>query len=319
MGKHNLAVNQLLERKEIFADLINGALFQGKEVLVSEKLELLSGHSGIIQEKENGKLAALERFGDIRMEADMETYSVIWSEETQNSVDYTMPVRNMLYDALEYVKQIQKIEHQHREKGEKMGQTGFLSGMKKEDRLRPVITLVLYCGECWDGSESLYEMLGIDENREEAQILKALLPDYRIHLIQPEKMENLQVFRTSLQHIFHMVKYKSDKKRMYEYMQEHREELKKMDYVEALAAFELLGESKRAEQYLLSEKEEGTVDMCKAFDGIVEDAEARGEARGEGRFAALVNAMSRDHCLHLITQAAEDVLFREQLYQQYGL
>lgn len=33
MGKTDLAVNQLLERKEIFADFINGMVFNGEQVL----------------------------------------------------------------------------------------------------------------------------------------------------------------------------------------------------------------------------------------------------------------------------------------------
>ena len=100
MGKNNLAVNQLLERKSIFADLVNGCLFQGKQILHQEDLELKSVHSGIMQQKKKSRIAALERYGDIRMEADMGTYSVIIAEETQNSVDYAMVIRNMLYDAL---------------------------------------------------------------------------------------------------------------------------------------------------------------------------------------------------------------------------
>lgn len=105
MGKCNLAVNQLLERKEVFADLVNGSLFGGKRVVDPEKLELKSGHTGVITKTDKRKTAALERYGDIRIEADMEKYSLIIAEETQNEVDYAMPVRNMLYDALEYTKQ----------------------------------------------------------------------------------------------------------------------------------------------------------------------------------------------------------------------
>ena len=42
MGKADLAVNQLLERKEIFADFINGTIFSGKQVLKENDLTLLS-------------------------------------------------------------------------------------------------------------------------------------------------------------------------------------------------------------------------------------------------------------------------------------
>ena len=38
----------------------------------------------------------------------------------------------------------------------------FLSGLRKDDRLMPIITAVVYLGEePWDGPKSLYDMLNI--------------------------------------------------------------------------------------------------------------------------------------------------------------
>lgn len=109
MGKVNNAVNQLLERKEIFADFINGVIFNGEQLLKPEKMELLSANTGYYYE-EDKKKKLIERHGDIRMKGELGTYSVILLEETQEGVHYGMPVREMLYEALEYVKQIQAIE-----------------------------------------------------------------------------------------------------------------------------------------------------------------------------------------------------------------
>ena len=63
-----------------------------------------------------------------------------------------------------------------------------------------------------------------------------------------------------------MVKLKSDKDKLYQYMQEHQRELQSMDYIETMAAFVLLGETKRAEQILYRAEEGENVDMCKAID-----------------------------------------------------
>lgn len=339
MGKANLAVNQLLERKEIFADLLNGALFAGKQYINSDSLELKSVHTGIVQEKETGietkieetkknkqehctlgnknrnGIAAREQFGDIRMEADMGTYSVLWAEETQNKVDYAMPVRTMLYDALEYAKQIKTFEAQHKKNDDSMNDKEFLSGLKKADRLKPVITLVLYCGDDWDGCTSLYDMMQIDPDSEMAEQLKELLPDYRIHLIQPEKIEDMRVFKTNLQHIFSMVKYRSDKESFYNYLQEHREELQRMDYTESLAAYVLLGETKTAEKYLFESGEEEVPDVCKAMDELRKDW----KAEGENRLLALINAMLLDHCQNQIQRVVSDAGYRDQMYRKYQL
>lgn len=150
LGKLNLAVNQLLERKDVFADLMNGTLFDGEQILHQEEMERISDHFGVFQPGMKRRLNARERDEDVRMKASVGTYSVIFANETQGAVHYAMPVRNMLYDALEYTKQVQEIEKQHKDAGEKLDGDEFLSGIKKEDRIRPVITTVLYCGD--DGS-----------------------------------------------------------------------------------------------------------------------------------------------------------------------
>lgn len=69
MGKKNLIVNQMLERKENFADLINGTIYEGCQILRADMLEKQSCHSGVIYEEEGSK-RVLERDADIRMKAD---------------------------------------------------------------------------------------------------------------------------------------------------------------------------------------------------------------------------------------------------------
>ena len=74
-----------------------------------------------------------------------------------------MPVRNIIYDALQYGKQVADIAAKHRasegdSKGHSRGE--YLSGFYKEDKFTPVITLVLHFGANeWDGPLSLHEMM----------------------------------------------------------------------------------------------------------------------------------------------------------------
>jgi muramidase (phage lysozyme) len=56
-----------------------------------------------------------------------------------------MVVRNMIYDALNYGDQVRKMAAIHREQKDTRG-AEFLSGFRKTDRLKPVITLTLYWG-----------------------------------------------------------------------------------------------------------------------------------------------------------------------------
>lgn len=315
MGKLNLAVNQLLERKEIFADFINGTLFDGEQVLREEELQRLSGHSGVFQ-REKERLSVTEREGDIRMEAAIGSYSVIFSNETQGEVHYAMPVRNMLYDALEYMKQVQEIEKRYAVSGEKLKGKELLSGMKKQDCIKPVITTVLYVGDEWDGYKSLKEMLNMDE--ENMKKIEKYLPDYQIHVINAGKISKTEKFRTCLRHIFTMMKYRKDKELLYRYINDNKEAIERMDYIETMATFILLGEQKRVEEILaVSDKED--ISMCKAIDDLIKDGEERGEKRGEERVFSLVNCLYLDGKMHLIPEIEKNKKLKEKLYLQYQI
>ena len=57
-------------------------------------------------------------------------------------VHYAMPVKKILYDSMQYARQVTKAHNQ--EKGNKPSSGEFLSGFYKTDRLIPVVTLVIY-------------------------------------------------------------------------------------------------------------------------------------------------------------------------------
>lgn len=340
MGKTDLALNQVMERKEVFADFVNGIIYGGRQVVEPEKLEMLSGRSGVIYEENGKKTKALERYGDIRMKADMGTYSIIFANENQLKVHYAMPVRSMLYDALEYVKQIEKMEKEHTEAGDKLPGASFLSGITKEDKLMPVITIVLFLGDEWDGARSLYEMLGIDENDRTAAVLKKYLPDYEINLVCAQEIENINWFGSCLQQIFGMLKWKKDKKKLYQYIKDNRENFKKFDYVEMMAAMVLLGEQKRVAK-LLKEKEtkKEEFDVCQAIDELIEDgrragmSEGRRQGKQEGkregkregkkigqhRINSLNQKLKEDGRIDELFRSIDDVLFQKKLLKEYGL
>lgn len=284
MGKMNLAVNRLLQRKSIYADLMNGTIYKGQQKLTEDDLEWVPEESGIFYRDEKGKIHAVERRGDIRMRVGGGRFSLIVATESEDKVHYGMPVKNILYEALEYTKQIQDIEKTHKEKGDWADGDEFLSGIRKEDKLVPVITIVLYTGTkgTWDGPKSLQEMF---EMREE-EVLKAYLPDYKIHLIDVNDINEPELFKTSLKTIFFMLRYRKDKRKLYQYIQDNKEDIQKMDDVEKMAAYVLLGEQERVEQLIVKNsagKKEEVMDVCEAIDELIKDGEERGEKRGEKR------------------------------------
>ena len=116
--------------------------------------------------------------------------------ENQSNVHYAMPVKNMVYDSLEYAAQVQKAEASHREalrrkdpNEKKTDSAEFLSGFYREDRLLPIITVVVYFGaDSWDAPRSLHEMFVVQD-----ECILSLVPDYQINLIAPGGDERRRV------------------------------------------------------------------------------------------------------------------------------
>ena len=323
MGKANLAVNQLLTRKPVFADLINGIFHGGKQILKAEELDVLSSHTGTFLLDKQGNTKAQERFGDIRMTANNRSYSVLFAEETQAGVHYAMPVRTMQYVSQEYLKQVQDIEKLHKDHGDKLQGDEFISGMSKTDRLKPVVHIVLYLGNNWDGSRSLYDLLDIDWDKPEAQELQGCIPDFPINLVCVKDIPHPENFNTCLQHIFSMLKCNRDKRQLYDYIKCHRSELEQMDSVEHIAAMVLLDMQKKVEELMEQHVDEKEISMCKAIEDLIKDGEAVGEARGkslgEAQLASLVQALLKDGRMDALEQAMTDPSYRIKLYEEYQL
>ena len=121
---------------------------------------------------------------------------VLLGVENQTNIHYAMPVRAMVYDALQYDKQVKRIAQQHRQdKGAKPTRDEFLSGFTKRDTLIPVITIVIYFGtQKWDAPLSIHEMF--DQTYDEHMM--SFVQDYKINLIEPVALsdEDLARFTT---------------------------------------------------------------------------------------------------------------------------
>ena len=335
MAEKNLYLNRLLSDPVCFADLVNGVLFGGERQLDPRDLTLVADSSGVVYAGPDGVRRTLERHRDVTMRAgDRQRFAVI-ALENQADVHYAMPVRSMLYDALDYVDQVRKITQGYRESGEKLTGSELLSGLRKGDRLVPVVTIVLYWGASdWDGCRSIHELLGfgdaeVDAETEGAagrwpglQNLAKYIPDYQINLVNAADPGELTRFHTHLQQIFSVIKYNRDKDQLYRYIHENREALRRMGETATLALASVIGEQKRLLK-LLEEEGEEEPDMCKAIDDLIADGEARGkaigEARGLERLSTLISKLLDENRPDLIRQVTSDKSVREQLFRSYGL
>ena len=146
-----------------FAEICNQGIFHGEHVLDADKLceqdAVEQNVSGIWSEE----VDVLWKERDIlKKYADGASFLLI-GVENQTEIHYCMPLRNLLYDTLNYEEQRRRIASKHLEKKDISG-AEFLSGFAKTDLLNPVFTLVLYYGEKeWDAATSLSQLLNIPE------------------------------------------------------------------------------------------------------------------------------------------------------------
>lgn len=142
--EEDIVVNAYFSDNARFADLINGLVFKGKQVVKEEDLEERDTQTGIWQvwdKKEGSK----KRYRDLLRRTSFGVSFGIIGLENQKEVHYLMPLRAMEYDVGEYRKQAVYMEK--RVKKQSSGPGEFLSGFGRGDRLQPCITLVLYYGE----------------------------------------------------------------------------------------------------------------------------------------------------------------------------
>ena len=102
-------------------------------------------------------------------------------------------------------------DYQGRKEGE------FLSGFYIDDKLVPVITLIIqFSPEPWDAPRSLRDMMDAED-----PALLALVPDYPVHLLSPYELteDENEKFHTSLGDVLTFIKYSKDKEKMLNWLE----------------------------------------------------------------------------------------------------
>lgn len=223
MGTADTVTKAYMRENAIFADAFNYLIYDGRQVIKPENLKELDTTEIALPFTDSHE-EAVQKYRDILKSAvvkqDDKVAYILLGVENQTDIHYAMPVRNMIYDALQYGKQVSEIAAKHRKdtadnptKGE------YLSGFYKEDRITPVITLVIHFGaDAWDGPLSIHAMTGLDDY----DILR-FVPDYKINLIDPARMssEDLAKLETSLREVMGYIKYSKDRKQMRTFLDEN--------------------------------------------------------------------------------------------------
>ncbi len=127
-----------------FADAFNFLLYGGRQVIRPEQLRPLDTTAIALPYGGEGQPEPIQRFRDVlkmvtAMEDGKRAYLVL-GIENQSQIHYAMPVRNMLYDAIQYMTQVEERRKARRENGEKtQAEEEYLSGFRSSDKLLPVV------------------------------------------------------------------------------------------------------------------------------------------------------------------------------------
>lgn len=135
--------------------------------------------------------------------------------ENQSEIHYAMPVKNLVYDALNYGAQVNEAAKLHRKNKDTDNSAEFLSGFKKLDKLTPIVTITVYWGtKEWDGPTNLYEMFDKTMDRR----LLRYVPNYEIALISPNNIKDFSKFRSELGLLLEVIKNATDRNTLKEFI-----------------------------------------------------------------------------------------------------
>ena len=182
-------IYEVLSDNEIFADLFNGSMFGGNQIIRPDMLAQENEKKILRAGKEGGRHIILRRIRDVQKLSLLEEgcLAVILAAEGQRTVHYAMPVRCMLYDGIDYTGQVERITKK-----------------RKED---------------------LHDMLDIPP---ELEPWTECIQDYRINLVCSQTVNSFH-FKTGLREVFELLPLLKDKEGMKNFLAVKKEEFMHLD------------------------------------------------------------------------------------------
>ena len=249
MKDKDIAEKILEDYPDVFADIVNGFLFNGNEVVKPEELEDMQLRSAYRAEL---KLHDMERDVAKRWKKNGIRIACV-GFENQTAPDSRMVLRVLGYDGAEYRAQCLK--------------------ENRNNAPYPVITIVLYFGyeQRWTAAKSLYEAVRVPDE------LKPFVTDTKINVFEVAWLTDDQV-----------AKFKSDFRIVADYFVQKRKtgtyigSRDTMRHVyEVLQLLSVMEHVDYLERAVVEKRVKGGErDMSSIFDQYIKEGEARGEARG---------------------------------------
>ena len=307
---------KMLERyNDVFADIVNVLLFNGKRIVDEDALIDTPVDSAL---KIDGEIHSQDR--DVaKYWKNSQINIALFGLENQTVPDKLMPMRVIGYDGAEYKKQVLE-ENRYKKK-------------------YPVITLVLYMGydRNWKYSNSLLDLLEVDEN------LKPYVSDYKINVFEIAFLDREKIdlfksdFRMLADYLYQMRTTdsyegdESDIKHVDEILMlmsamsgfKNVENIIKVAHerkVSNMKGFFELAEEKGLERGLELGREEGREEGLQLgrTEGIEKGLEL-GRTEGADMVSELNTILAREGNLEKIIKANTDKIYRNELLKKYRL
>ena len=265
------ALNVFMSKPEIFADLFNAYIYNGKQVIQPDRLEPADRLLSEVIGNAKGQ-AKLTRYRDVfKAYRDKNATYILLGIENQMAIHYAMPLRNMIYDSLSLLARLRQKSAKHLALKDLKRPDEFLSRFAKTDHIDPVITITVYYGsDLWDGPYSLHEMMRFPD-----ETLKSLVPNYFLNLIVPAKMgeEMLANLCTELREVFKCIRLSQNKEEFYAFIL-NEPRCQEMSY-EAVQAINACTHAN-----IKITQKGGKTNMCRAIIELKQDAYNEGYQKG---------------------------------------
>ena len=276
MQEKDAVTIEYFEEPVRFADLVNGFVFHGEQVVSPEDITELNR---VIMKlwRKAGWLRAQMMIRDLARQVRVGVGAVIVAVENQSDIHYAMPVRIMNADGATYEAQWKKLKKKHRA-GRKMKEAEFLSGMLKDDKLIPCFTIVVYFGEePWDGPKNLKDMLNLEVL---PQQLREMVADYPVNLLEVRKLQHLEYFKTDIRYVFGLLQNTGNSKMLKKYVEEHREQFTDLEE-DVYDVISMMSHSRELQEIKDKHKTaQGGIDMCKAIKELIAEGVEQGVEDG---------------------------------------
>ena len=328
MGRKDITSINYFKDKSRIADLLNVYLYQGQEVIKEKDITELNP---ILAKSwwNNKDLKSNVNITDVLFEVaipaenrddftdEEKRISIIVSIQNQSDIRYIMPVRVINGDANGYYLQWKKLARKHKRERQTWADEGeFLSKFKKDDRLKPILTIVIYFGKKnWDGAQNLKQIEHLDGCPLHIQ---KKIQDYSINLIEVVNFSDTDKFTTDLKEVFGFLQNNNSKQELEKYIQEHRDALINLEE-DAYDLICVMSDMSQLQELKKEPVQKGEYDMCRGIEEMIEEEARRKLVEGENLITTLYEKLYYEGRIEDMKRAFTDQEYRRQLMTEYGL